>query len=160
MSRSAAPGGPSQHRQPDDSPGFLLWRVSLNWQRAITSHLRPLGLTHVQFVLLATVWWLAQRADARLPSQTEVATLARTDLMMTSQVLRALEARGLLNRPADAQDGRVKRLCLTPEGFALTARAMAVVEAADAEYFAAVTDQGQLLTILHQLIGDSPAPTR
>jgi len=37
---------------PAGSPGFLLWHVTLQWQRAITAVLQPLDLTHVQFVLL------------------------------------------------------------------------------------------------------------
>lgn len=41
---------------PATSPGFLLWHVTLRWQRAITAALRPLDLTHVQFVLLASAW--------------------------------------------------------------------------------------------------------
>ena len=43
---------------PEDSPGFLLWHVTLRWQRDIAAALAPLDLTHVQFVLLATTWWL------------------------------------------------------------------------------------------------------
>jgi hypothetical protein len=39
---------------PDKSPGFLLWQVTLRWQRKVTIALAPLDLTHVQFVLLAT----------------------------------------------------------------------------------------------------------
>ena len=46
---------------PDDSPGFLLWHVTLRWQRDIAAALAPMGLTHVQFVLLATCWWLNSR---------------------------------------------------------------------------------------------------
>ena len=78
---------------PGASPGFLLWRTTLNWQRAMATTLKPLDLTHVQFVLLASVWWLAGQAKlgAGLPSQREVADHAGTDVMMTSQVLRTLE---------------------------------------------------------------------
>jgi hypothetical protein len=39
---------------PAASPGFLLWHLTLAWQRAVTAVLEPLDLTHVQFVLLAT----------------------------------------------------------------------------------------------------------
>jgi hypothetical protein len=46
---------------PEDSPGFLLWHVTLRWQREIAAALAPLGLTHVQFVLLAAAWWLNSR---------------------------------------------------------------------------------------------------
>ncbi|HEY3629387.1 MAG TPA: MarR family winged helix-turn-helix transcriptional regulator, partial [Jatrophihabitantaceae bacterium] len=83
--------------EPGDSLGLLLWRATLRWQRAITAALRPLDLTHVQFVLLASSWWLTSVAG-ETPSQRRVAEHAGTDPMMTSQVLRALEAKGLIGR--------------------------------------------------------------
>ena len=45
---------------PWDSPGFLLWHATLRWQRTMAEALEPLGLTHVQFVLLASTWWLCE----------------------------------------------------------------------------------------------------
>ncbi|MDQ1708752.1 MAG: hypothetical protein QOG49_137 [Frankiaceae bacterium] len=137
---------------PDASPGFLLWRTTLNWQRVMTSTLKPLGLTHVQFVLLASVWWLATQArdNGLLPSQREVADHAATDVMMTSQVLRALEAQGLVTRTPDSADARIKRLGVTRQGAALARRAVVRVEAADAEFFAAV-DSKPLLAALRRL---------
>ncbi len=38
----------------DQSPGLLLWQVTNRWQAAQRAALAPLGLTHVQFVLLAS----------------------------------------------------------------------------------------------------------
>jgi DNA-binding MarR family transcriptional regulator len=141
---------------PADSPGFLLWRTTLRWQRSITAALRPLELTHVQFVLLAAVWWLSDHADprGRPPSQRQVADHAEADVMMTSQVLRALEKRGLVARTHDEADARVKRLTVTDSGRRLAVQAVTVVEAADAEFFTRVRDRAQLLDILHQLAHD------
>lgn len=138
---------------PASSPGFLLWRATLRWQRDITAALRPLELTHVQFVLLAAVWWLASGADGQTspPSQRQVAGHANTDVMMTSQVLRGLDARGLVTRHQDPGDARVKRLDVTPHGAALAQRAIAVVEAADERFFSSVDEPGQLLAVLGQL---------
>jgi DNA-binding MarR family transcriptional regulator len=120
---------------PERSPGFLLWRVTLAWQRRIRAALGPHELTHVQFVLLASLWWLeSHHPDA--PTQATLAEQAGTDPMMTSQVLRKLEARGLLERALDATDTRARRIRLTRAGRDLVARALADVEAADAEYFA------------------------
>lgn len=62
---------------PGESPGFLLWRVTLRWQRLMTEALRPLGLTHVQFVLLASSWWLSR--DGQAPNQLAIATHAGTN---------------------------------------------------------------------------------
>jgi DNA-binding MarR family transcriptional regulator len=89
----------------------------------------------VQFVLLASLWWLGEH-EPQPPTQAELAAQAGTDPMMTSQVLRKLEARGLLDRTADARDTRARRLRLTPAGRELVARALADVEHADADYFA------------------------
>ena len=146
---------------PQDSPGFLLWRSTLRWQRTITAALRPLQLTHVQFVLLAGTWWLSEQDAGRLPSQRELAEHAGTDVMMTSQVVRALERRGLVRRTADeAGDARVKRLAVTDVGRELAVRAVAVVEDADAEVFDRVVDRERLLAALRQLAGVPVAGAR
>ena len=76
------PGGPA------DSPGFMLWHVTLRWQRAVTAALAPLQLTHVQFVLLASLTWLHPDGPV---TQRGLAEHAATDPMMTSQVVRILE---------------------------------------------------------------------
>lgn len=160
MIGAAADGAPPSSPGPRDSPGFLLWRATLRWQRSITAALRPLGLTHVQFVLLATVWWLSDQGEApsQPPNQRQVAAHAETDVMMTSQVVRTLETQGLLTRAADSADARVKRLTVTDAGRRLAAQAVAVVEAADAEFFTLVSDPAQLLDVLHQL-ADVPGST-
>jgi DNA-binding MarR family transcriptional regulator len=61
--------------------------------------------------------------------------------MMTSQVIRKLDARGLLERAPDPADGRARQLRLTVNGRALAASALADVEAADDNYFAAIADR-------------------
>ncbi|MGI8429605.1 MAG: MarR family winged helix-turn-helix transcriptional regulator [Solirubrobacteraceae bacterium] len=104
--------------------------------------LAPHGLTHVQFVLLASLWWL-QDHERQQPTQTRLAAHAGVDPMMTSQVARKLEARGLLERHADHADSRVRELCLTPPGRALLGAALADVETADEIHFDALGDQLQ-----------------
>jgi DNA-binding MarR family transcriptional regulator len=118
---------------PAESPGFLLWHATLRWQRDIASALAPLGLTHVQFVLLACTWWLNRQG--RHPSQIALAEFAGTDVKMTSQVVRSLERNGLLERPIDASDTRARRLRPTRRGARLAPRAIAVVEHVDADFF-------------------------
>jgi DNA-binding MarR family transcriptional regulator len=104
----------------------------------------------VQFVLLASVWWLATVANEE-PTQRRVAEHADTDPMMTSQVLRALEVKRLVTRKPDPDDSRARRLGITPRGGALAQRAIAVVEAADTAFFAAAGDRRALLRTLHRL---------
>lgn len=136
---------------PETSPGFLLWRATLRWQRALTAALAPLGLTHVQFVLLATAWWLNQSGER--PNQLTLATRAATDVKMTSQVLRALEDKHLITRETDPADTRAKLLRVTPAGADLARRAIQIVEAADREFFAAAGDGDRLMAILRPLAG-------
>ncbi|HEX5900328.1 MAG TPA: MarR family transcriptional regulator [Solirubrobacteraceae bacterium] len=115
--------------------------------------LTPHDLTHVQFVLLASLWWLSDHADEP-PTQRELADQAGTDAMMTSQVLRKLELRALVTREADERDTRVRRLRLTPAGARVLTGALADVEAADGDYFAALgTDQAAFTRALGTLAG-------
>lgn len=128
---------------PDDSPGLLLWRVTNAWQRTIRTALEPCGITHVQFVLLAV---LSARDDAELITQRELAEIAVTDPMMTSQVLRALETKGLVERRPHPHDGRARVVCPTPDGTVLVNRAVAAVEAADLKFFAELGEEQQSFT--------------
>lgn len=122
------------------SPGLALWRVTNAWQRVVRAALAPHGLTHVQFVLLASLTWM-NRAEPI--SQRDLAAHAGTDVMMTSQVLRALEVKGYVTRTPHPTDGRAIILAPTAAGIELANRANADVEAADREYFAVLGAQEQ-----------------
>jgi len=111
----------------------VLWRATLAWQREMRAALAPHGLTHVQFVLLASLWWLSEQGDP--PTQKALADQAGTDAMMTSQVLRKLEAAGLIERNPHPRDSRARLLAVTPEGREKLAEALKDVEAADARFF-------------------------
>ena len=123
----------SVHAEADDSPGLLLWQVTNRWQAAQRAALRPFDLTHVQFVLLASLTWLDDDGPV---TQTRLAEHAATDPMMTSQVLRALEERGLVRRGAHPTDARARSLSATKAGAALANRAIVAVEGCDAHFFA------------------------
>ena len=121
-----------------ESPGFLLWHATMRWQRAMRAALAPHDLTHVQFVLLASAWWLGEQGEQ--PSQRRLAEQAGTDAMMTSQVARALERAGLVERLRDPADSRSVRVTVTLAGRERLKGALRDVEAADAAFFAAVVD--------------------
>jgi DNA-binding MarR family transcriptional regulator len=109
-----------------------MWQATLAWQRAMRAALASHDLTHVQFVLLATAWWLGR---SELPTQQALATQAGTDTMMTSQVLRKLADRGLLVRQADPADARARRIRVTDLGMKVLTPALADVERADEVFF-------------------------
>jgi len=134
---------------PNDSPGFLLWHATLRWQRGVARALAPLDLTHVQFVLLACTWWLNEQGER--PRQIALAAQAGTDIKMTSQVLRSLERKGLIEREVDTADARARRVRVTKGGARLAPRAIAVVEQVDSEFFADVPGP-QALRFLRRLV--------
>jgi DNA-binding MarR family transcriptional regulator len=124
---------------PDYSPGFWLWHATLRWQREVAA-VAPSGLTHVQFVLLSCAWWLNDHGV--VPNQLQLARQAGTDVKMTSQVIRKLEAKGLIARETDRDDTRAKRLRITEAGTALALTAIGQVERADAAFFRPLTGAG------------------
>src|SRR6266508_660147 len=127
---------PFSVEEANDSSGFLLWQVTALWQRRVAEALRPLGLTQVQYALLASRLWRSRKGED--VTQSRLAGHAKLDVMMTSQVLRALEGRGLLERRPHPTDTRAKALRLTAAGRALTTRAVPTVETADARFFASL----------------------
>ncbi|NNC12414.1 winged helix-turn-helix transcriptional regulator [Planctomonas sp. JC2975] len=133
---------------PAESPGFLLWRVTGAWQRAMASALTPLGLTHVQFVLLACSWWLGR--EGATPNQAQVAAQAGADVKTASEVFGRLEAKGLVTRRPDPNDSRAKAVEVTVAGRELAGRAVSVVEDADARFFAGV-DSVAAVSMLQRL---------
>ena len=138
MTRGLATGFEEEHL----SPGLALWRATNLWQAAQRAALKPLDLTHVQFVLLASLTWL----DSDRPvTQSDLATHARTDAMMTSQVLRALESKCLVTRKPHPVDGRAFALLVTASGKSLANRAVQVVEGVDRRFFGVLTDHGASL---------------
>jgi DNA-binding MarR family transcriptional regulator len=134
--------------EPGRSPGFLLWRATLRWQRGVAAALAPLELTHVQFVLLASTWWLNEHGDH--PNQVVLAEFSGADVKMTSQVIRSLERKGLVEREVDPADTRARRLRVTRRGARLAPRAIAAVERVDAEFFQDV-DREVALDLLGRL---------
>lgn len=115
--------------------GFLLWQVSNLWQRRMRRALVDLGLTHVQFGLLAGLAGM-ERTRNGLVTQAELAAFCHVDPMMTSQVLRTLEAAGYVARAAHPTDTRAKCPTLTASGHALLARATPEVARSDQLFFA------------------------
>ena len=122
----------TRHASADESPGLLLWQVTNRWQAAQRAALKPFDLTHVQFVLLATLTYLQASGPV---TQKALADMAATDPMMTSQVLRTLESRELMQRTVHPTDGRARAVAVTDAGRQLTNQAVTAVEECDAAFF-------------------------
>jgi DNA-binding MarR family transcriptional regulator len=142
----------TEHRDADDSPGLLLWQATQRWQAAQRAALRSFGLTHVQFVLLASLVWLESDEPV---TQRALADHAATDQMMTSQVLRALERLGLVERHPHPTDRRARALVPTAEGRDLANRAVVAVEACDRAFFAPLGEDVDALVVGLRAVRDA-----
>ncbi|MYS93621.1 MULTISPECIES: MarR family winged helix-turn-helix transcriptional regulator [Streptomyces] len=107
------------------TPGFLVWRLSMKWRVAVDRAVAPLGLTHAQYSLVASLYGM-QRSGER-PSQRRLADHTGLEPLYVSKLARALEAAGLLERTRDPHDPRAVQLALTEQGREVTGRAIKVV---------------------------------
>lgn len=124
----------SEFDGPEQSPGFLLWQVSTSWKRKIAQALKQTGLTHPQFVLLASLGWLNHKH--KTVSQVELAKHCRTDISTTSQVLRTLEKKKLINRKHLNNNEKTKFLTVTKQGSQLICESIILIEKVDHLFFA------------------------
>lgn len=141
----------SVHEGPKQSPGFLLWHISTTWRSAIEEVLKTWGLTHPQFVVLATTGWLTRHGD-RI-TQITIGNMAGLDPNTNSQVIKGLEQKGLIKREPSS-DGRAKDVALTLQGSRILSLALPAVEQADAQFFSGLTkkEAGSCLEIFQKLI--------
>lgn len=133
----------SSYPDPQSSTGLMLWRVTNAWQRSIRAALQPCNITHVQFVLLAV---LASMGRSTSTTQRELADHAATDPMMTSQVLRVLENKGLVERLAHPTDRRARTIAITETGIELVNLANSAVERSDRDFFNVLGEDAQRFT--------------
>ncbi|WP_432890671.1 MarR family winged helix-turn-helix transcriptional regulator [Kribbella sp. CA-245084] len=96
------------------TPGHLVWRLSMKWRVAVDRGLAHRGLTHAQYVMLASLYGLER--DGRVPSQRELADHTGLEALYVSKLARSLDADGLMQRTRDAKDTRTMRLELTAKG--------------------------------------------
>ncbi len=125
---------------PENSPGYLLWRVSTEWRRSIEECLKPLDLTHPQFVVLATVGWFTRNKEET--TQAAVARQSGLDPNTTSQVLRGLQAKGFIER-VQSKDERSKQPRLTSKGIIQLEKALPAVEERDSQFFKPLLSKDQ-----------------
>lgn len=119
--------------RPEESLGYMLWQTCNLWQRKIVRALSPTDLTLVQFALLAGIAWL-ERAPEPI-TQVRLARYLNMDAMMTSQVLRRLESKGLVSKKASGSDSRANIVMLTEKGADLVTKALELVHGVESGFF-------------------------
>ncbi|MFJ4870465.1 MarR family winged helix-turn-helix transcriptional regulator [Streptomyces sp. NPDC088757] len=111
---------------PGPTPGFLVWRLANKWRVAVDRAVAPLGLTHAQYSLVASLYGM--RRTGERPSQRRLADHTGLEALYVSKLARALEAAGLVERTRDPRDPRAVQLALTEQGRTVTRQAIAVVQ--------------------------------
>ncbi|MGW6012051.1 MarR family winged helix-turn-helix transcriptional regulator [Streptomyces sp. NPDC055210] len=111
---------------PGPTPGFLVWRLANKWRVAVDRAVAPLGLTHAQYSLVASLYGM--RRTGERPSQRRLADHTGLEALYVSKLARALESAGLVERTRDPRDPRAVQLALTEQGEAVTRRAIGVVQ--------------------------------
>ncbi|NUT36739.1 MAG: winged helix DNA-binding protein [Hamadaea sp.] len=144
----------------DRSTGRLLWQVTNRWRTATDRALSPLGLTHAQYVLLASLFGLTMQG--RSPSQRELADFAGLEPIYVSKLARTLEAAGLLTRADHPTDPRAFQLSLTESGADTVRRTLAIVHGLHDDLTAPIGGPGsaanrQLVATLTALLGPTPS---
>ena len=107
------------------TPGFLVWRLSMKWRVAVDRAVAPLGLTHAQYSLVASLYGI-QRGGER-PSQRRLADHTGLEPLYVSKLARTLERARLISRTADPADSRAVQLSLTRHGRDVVTRAVTIV---------------------------------
>lgn len=122
----------------EDSTGFLLWQVTSLWQRHLNALLKGHKLTHAQFVVLASAYWLQTKSPS--VTQVQIASHAKIDVMLTSNILRTLEKKQLISRSHSKTDTRAKEVTVTQKGMTSLQTAVKDVETFDRKFFSILGD--------------------
>ena len=131
----------------------MLWQVTNLWQREIKKALEPFGLTHSQFVLLASIHWLTVHKQE--VTQVVLSNHTKIDPMTTSTVLRTLQQKGFVQRQEHLTDTRAKTVGLTENGRKVIKKAVVTIEKFDTQFFSLLGNKTEelnknLITLLEQ----------
>lgn len=136
--------------KPEESVGFLFWQITHLWQRKMNLALKELDLTHVQFALLSGVAWL-ERLDEDI-TQVKLANHAKTNIMMTSKVLKTLEKKDLISREECEFDTRAKCISITDDGRGRIEKALKIVEDMENKFFSEQTNNPEFIKNLVNIL--------
>jgi DNA-binding MarR family transcriptional regulator len=124
-----------------DSPGYLLYHLTMLMQRKMKKNLDKIGITHTQFVIIASLYILSEKTKS--VTQIDIANQSRTDKMMVSIVLRTLQKKGLVLRQEHSIDTRAKTIVLTKEGKIIFNKAFKIVKDVEQSFFSSIENDLQ-----------------
>lgn len=123
----------SKFTDSNKSIGLIFWKVSVLWQRKIKESLNKIGITHTQFVILATIQELSEKGLTA--TQKEISDFSSIDAMTVSSVLRLLEKNSFIERKPHPKDTRANEILITKKGVETIHTAIPAVENTDNNFF-------------------------
>lgn len=129
--------------------GFLIHDASRLRRTALDQRLKPLGITRSQ-------WWVMthiSRVPGEALSQVELSRLLDVGKVTLGGLIDRLERSGLVERCADGEDRRLKRIRMSRRGKALFQRIEEVATEVNRESMAGITpeEEHHLLEILARM---------
>ena len=120
----------------DEPLGYLLQRLTTSLRAEVTTTaLEPVGLSFPQYICLRLLTMTPGRSNA------DLARTAGVSPQAMNMVVRSLQERGLLSRPATVPSGRSLPAALTREGTELLGRIHTRVREAEREVLAPLAEQ-------------------
>ena len=116
------------------------------WQRLIKKALDPFGVSHAQFVIMATLLWF--RSHGYTSAQVDIINWTNLDPMTVSKSLKKLTLDGYVERVEHKTDARAKEVSLTGKGIKLVEQLVPIVEGVDADFFASSPSARKLKEVL------------
>lgn len=134
----------------EEATGLLFMRTYNKWHGEIKKQLREIGITHPQFVILASLGYFLQNKEE--VTQIMLAKMAGMDVTSVSQIINLLEKNGLILRKEHSRDTRAKSVTLTAKGQDKLKQALPVVENIDIQFFGSLGENEMtFIKLLHSL---------
>jgi MarR family transcriptional regulator for hemolysin len=133
-----AEASPFRYARADDSAGFLLWKITVLWQRKLKAVLGEFGISQTQYAILASLRWFEEKQTP--PTQSHIVDHAKIDKMTLSKAIRKLESAGFVLRRRLPSDNRATTVLFTVEGRRVIKNAIKAVENADEDFFSCLSE--------------------
>jgi DNA-binding MarR family transcriptional regulator len=136
--------------EPNDVVGFLLWQALLVYQRRVERTLERVGITHLQFAVLATAGRLA-RSETEV-SQRDIVRHSGIKEAQVSLMVKALRSKGLLLQEPGERDPRVRAIRLTEPGARSLEHAIPLIDEVQRDLWPSAALRGEMSTVLLQAL--------
>jgi MarR family transcriptional regulator, organic hydroperoxide resistance regulator len=117
---------------PNDYPGFLVWKLANKWEKYINARLKPFGVNQAEMLHLISLFWLSKYQQE--VTQTALADDTGVSTMAVSKIIRNLERLGFALRLIGT-DPRSKSLTVSEAGLNLLHQTAGILSTADQEFF-------------------------